>query len=276
MKLTVNLQGGLGNQMYQIVFILAMGIKYDCIVELPNFKGAKSKRKKFPPYWNSIFKNVSKLINCTQNYVNVNEQHHFFYDIIPKESVRYTGYFQSYKYFDNYKQQIFDMFDIKSLKQDFINKYDYSFDNVTSIHFRISDYKFLQHVHNVLDNSYYIDALQKLSECTNLEGMTFLYFFEKCDIVVVTERIKYIKNHFEKNNVIIDFVPINHEWQDWEQLIAMSLCKNNIIANSTFSWWGAYLNEYSDKVVIAPKTWFGPKGPIYKLDDILLKTWHAV
>ena len=132
MKLTVYLQGGLGNQMYQIVFILAMGIKYDCIVELPNFKGMKSKRKKFPPYWNSIFKNVSKLINCTQEYVN--EQHHFFYDIIPKESVRYIGYFQSYKYFDNYKQQIFD---IKSLKQDFIKKYDYSFDNVTSIHLEL-------------------------------------------------------------------------------------------------------------------------------------------
>ena len=55
----------------------------------------------------------------------------------------------------------------------------------------------------------------------------------------------------------------------------MSMCKNNIIANSSFSWWAAWLNENNDKTVIAPKVWFGPDGPSGD-HDLIPSNWMRV
>ena len=56
------------------------------------------------------------------------------------------------------------------------------------------------------------------------------------------------------------------------ELYLMSKCQHNIIANSSFSWWGSYLNTYDKKITIAPKQWFGPEGPKY-VNDLFLDNW---
>ena len=73
------------------------------------------------------------------------------------------------------------------------------------------------------------------------------------------------------------FLRADPELEDWEQLILMSLCRYNIIANSTFSWWGAYLNTNRKKKVVYPLTWFGPRikhglQDLFPLDWIGLKS----
>ena len=63
---------------------------------------------------------------------------------------------------------------------------------------------------------------------------------------------------------------------DWEQLLYMSLCNHNIIANSSFSWWAAYLNENPDKVVCYPTLWFGDALSSYDVSDLLPTEWIKI
>jgi hypothetical protein len=82
------------------------------------------------------------------------------------------------------------------------------------------------------------------------------YFCEDEDIDTVGNNIDALKQEFSK----INFERVR-ESSDWEEMLSMSRCAHNIIANSSFSWWGAYLNRNPDKMVCYPSTWFGPSIP---------------
>ena len=72
------------------------------------------------------------------------------------------------------------------------------------------------------------------------------------------------------------FVKIDHGITDWEQVLMMSLCHHNIIANSSFSWWGAYFNSHEDKIVCYPDIWFGPELTYYNLKDMHPAEWTKI
>jgi hypothetical protein len=129
----------------------------------------------------------------------------------------------------------------------------------------------LQTHHPVLPIDYYINALKKLIVDTNRDDWNVLYFYEKNDKAIIDKNIEILQTKYPKLN----FISIDNKLDDWEQMICMSYCTHNIIANSTFSWWGAYLNT-NDNRVYYPDRWFGPSMGNKNLNDLFLDNWINV
>jgi hypothetical protein len=106
-----------------------------------------------------------------------------------------------------------------------------------------------------------------------------LYFCEDVDIKDATENITYLRQEFPEFVFIRDDEFISgsgeNKLADWEQLLLMSCCHHNIIANSSFSWWGAYFNEWPDKIVCYPSVWFG-SAIGHNTDDLCPPSWQRI
>ena len=193
--------------------------------------------------------------------------------VIPEDkNVKLYGYFQSYKYFHESRSSIFKMIRLTKSKESILSKFSENFfQNTISLHFRIGDYKNLQHCHPVLPFEYYKMALQRLIEDTEKDSWKVLYFYEKQNTDEVKGHIETLKKQFP--NLV--FEGIDHDLEDWEQLTTMSLCQHNIIANSSFSWWGAYMNDNENKVYY-PNIWFGPALADKNTCDLCLKEWNEI
>jgi len=178
-----------------------------------------------------------------------------------------NGYFQSEKYFLNIQDKIKEVY-FKPSKEvnNIINKFD--FVNSLSIHYRrggdrhIGD---MQQYFQDLEFGYYLKNIRYICNSKKIEK---LYIF--------SDDIKWCKEKIDNliplgYNFDVIFIENNKNYVD---LFLMSKCENNIIANSTFSWWAAWLNKNTEKIVVAPKTnWFGPKLKHMYLEDLFPKDW---
>ena len=207
-----------------------------------------------------------KFINYTPNFTTfVQHSDHynepnFHYNEIPyTKDMLITGFFQSEKYFKKHKDGIVQKLYLKDIYVEQIQKkyQDVLKEDTISIHIRRTDYLHMQQYHTVLPVSYYSEALQKIGT----KGKK---------VVVFSDDIKWCKEKFQGDKFI--FIENNLPIVD---LFLMSFCKDNIIANSSFSWWGAYLNKNPNKRVIAPKNWFGPAYN-YKTDDLYCESWEII
>jgi len=98
-------------------------------------------------------------------------------------------------------------------------------------------------------------------------GKAIRYFTDRlgrCDFLIFSDDIEWCKDNFLRGEFLF-----SDDVSESDALQKMSLCGHNIIANSTFSWWGAYLNKNKDKQIIAPKNWFGPLNQIKDFSEIL-------
>ena len=99
-----------------------------------------------------------------------------------------------------------------------------------------------------------------------------LYFCEDDDIETVNQTVNALRNDFPS----LVFVRADPKLTDWEQMLLMSSCSHNIIANSSFSWWGANLNENMDRIVCCPNTWFGPAMRHNDVSDMIPHEWNVI
>lgn len=115
------------------------------------------------------------------------------------------------------------------------------------IHIRRGDFldpKYAREIGSICDVKYYIRAIKLIKE--KYIDIFFCFF---------SNDIEWVKNTFHEENAIYVERSMFHEYHDWYDMYLMSVCKHNIIPNSTFGWWGAWLNQNQDKTVIAPKRW---------------------
>jgi hypothetical protein len=288
MTVSVHLMGGLGNQMFQIFTLIAYALRSKHQFRIPYNKidtesagGAKR-----PTYWDSIFDKLSNFTTTKQlGFNEIIRESGFHYTEIPYPPPKNTtlgliGYFQSPKYFDDQLKNIMKLTQIGK-KQNAVRKNCFSektsYKNI-SLHFRIGDYLAPAHsnAHPIQSIEYYKSALRHIieqkrqySSNTLVTPLRVIYFCEDQDIKTVNDMINQLILEFP----ILDFRRCNTDLSDWEQMLAMSCCEHNIIANSSFSWWGAYLNTNPDKIVCYPKTWFGKALPNHDTQDLFPDDW---
>jgi len=269
--ITCNLMGGLGNQLFQIFTTISYAIKsknrfYFINAECLNDGSTCTKRYTF---WNSLLNKLKPFLveKITPFSKNIYQNGFTFNEIETSEligkDICLQGYFQSEKFFKENYSIIYKMLDINKQKKQILDFFyennineTINFKNNVSLHFRLGDYKALQNYHPIMKYEYYNKALRFIqNKDTNIRSI--LYFCEDEDIEIIMDTINLLKNDFSNLN----FIRASSCLKDWEQLLLMSCCDHNIIANSSFSWWGAYFNTNPNKIVCYPSLWFGPGIP---------------
>lgn len=255
----IKIKGGLGNQLFQYAYGRSLYFSGKKIIFDISF--FKSNKKDIAREFKLNNFNISKDINF-ENKENV--LFNFFLKLKRKSGFAVDEYFQNEKYFKNIEEIIRREFTLKNeigkcakqVEEEILNS-----KNSVSLHIRRGDYiddLKTNSYHGTCNLDYYNRAVEFLKE--KLGGI---------NIFVFSDDIDWVKNNLKLYNVV--FVS-NSDIKDYEEVILMSKCQNNIIANSTFSWWGAWLNTNKNKIVIAPKVWFNNKEADEK-NEIVLKNW---
>lgn len=175
-----------------------------------------------------------------------------------------VGYWQSEKYFTNFQSIIrkdFSFCSPMSQKNALIAS-NIENSNSISLHVRRGDYVSnhnVNNVHGVCSSEYYMKAINKIA--SKIQNPRFFVFSDDINWVIKNIDIGY--QH--------DFINHNIGSESYNDMRLMSMCKHHIIANSSFSWWGAWLNAAPTKVVIAPKQWFADDKR--NVSDLLPKNW---
>jgi hypothetical protein len=282
----VKLMGGLGNQMFQYAFGRDLATRYNTALKFDigwfdgpdnsigrhygldifeisedfgTLKDIKRYSEKNIP---SYFKPLTRLLSRTNYVKEVNLQ--FSGEIYNSPDNSYLdGYWQSEKYFAGIRQILIHDFSFRnkpdSTNIKWLDKIRAT--NSVSIHVRRGDYVNIavtNEFHGLCNPEYYLNSCKVIE--SKVESPEYYIFSD--DITWAKENLYFAFpcNFIENND--------NHGHEDLRLMIN---CKHNIIANSSFSWWGAWLNTNPEKTVIAPQKWFN--DPTIDTKDIVPDTW---
>lgn len=299
----VRIIGGLGNQMFQYAFFLSLkeknnkvkidisdfnnymlhnGIELSKIftIDLSNHSIQKN-RIPFKDYYSAFkfrkflgilfFYNKNLFIKKThfieKNYSAFNESLFF------SNNIYLDGYWQNQEYFLKIKDIIIKEFNWKivSPKNKIVAK-SMSNENSVSLHIRRMDkvknikqllYRIkLLLVWRVSNKKYYLDAINFIQD--KVENPKFYIF---------TDNIEWVKNNIKMNDDNYTIVDWNRGEESNQDMYLMTQCKHNVISMSTFSWWGAWLNNNKNKIVVSPKKW---AFRLEKDNGIIPKNWVRI
>ena len=183
---------------------------------------------------------------------------------IAKQNKTVVGSFLMYKNGNVFIEDVngnianFPLTSLTTYDQNYIlNKYSILNENTVSLHVRRGDYINKENYHPLQTIDYYKNAYDIINE-------------NSINVLILSDDVNWCKKNIKFNNISY----IENETNIID-LYIMSLCKHNIIANSSFSWWGAWLNENKNKKVICPINWFGEKTNIYT-GDITPEKWLKI
>ena len=278
----IKLNGGLGNQLFQYSLGKKLSIKNKDVFKLDLSDFTVDNPRSYSLGYFNIIENfasdedinkikksgVWKLVDKLKPYCKRSAIKYKGYDFdqnILKLSGDFylDGYWQSEKYFQDIEKIIKEEI---TLKESLPSKYTELIDKIknsdsVSVHIRRGDYLSdkISKIYAICPIEYYYKAIEKIKEsCPNP------HFF------IFSDDINWVKQNLNIPHPKI-LVSGDNETKDYEELILMSLCQHNIIANSSFSWWGAWLNQNPSKIVISPDKWFNDK--IGNAKDLIPENW---
>ena len=252
------LEAGLGNQLFQIFAGLSK-----CLDNKDNlyiYEKIINPHGNNLSYWDSLLVKLKPMLVNYLPHNNIYREPGFEYQSIPNVDV-VKGFFQSPKYFEHNWDKLKDYLTFTK---------DIPIQTKTvSIHFRIGDYLKPCHSthHPILTEEYYLNAIKHFDNSYN-----YIVFIEKDSI---DEMNKRFPNLLKSINYKIANTITNIE-TDIDELQLMSKCEHNIIANSSFSWWGAYLNQNKNKKVIYPSVWFSGNLINNDTQDLFKDNWIKI
>lgn len=277
-EMIVSFSGGLGNQMFQYALYLylkenrlnvAADLSHYILFEVMPFQ------------LENVFKKI-RLRRCSTQLKNKylgneklqiieegieNNTRNFMKIDITSSSIGYIrGFFQTPYYADMVKAELLKDFSfdlpndvhLQEILQQIESK------NSVSVHVRRGDYlkaKAQIIFGNICTENYYVKAFDIIEK--NVKDPFYVFF---------SDDINWVQSKLRKKNAIYINSKDFEEYQDWYDMYLMSKCQNNIICNSTFSWWGAWLNQNSRKLVIAPNKWVNYDS----LNDICPPEWIRI
>jgi hypothetical protein len=279
--------GGLGNQLFQIFTTFAYAIRSYRKMILP-YSETLTVGIHRPTYWDTLlcaFKPFTTIHpnslydnNAVYQFAKYNENGFRYCEIAQfgNKEIMLNGYFQSFLYFEKEYESILKMIKLEAQQNSIRTEYPELFaenSHVISMHFRLGDYKLNPEYHPIMPFQYYKNALKNITERRNdtTKQVNVLYFCEKEDNDHVNQIICQLQTDFPT----VVFKKVDDGIVDWKQLLVMSCCNDNIIANSSFSWWAGHFNRTSDKIVCYPSVWFGKKSS-HDVSDLFPTNWTQI
>lgn len=242
------LQGGLGNQIFQWAYGKKLSMEHNTplYLDLSFFNNQNHRRFSLDKFKNleyNILDNNTKPSNVIRVIDDFNYKEFSYYD---NRNYYVDGYWQSEKYFKEIENTIKECLRPETPPT--------LIEGVSvSLHIRRTDYITSNGYHPIQPIEYYERALNIIGE------------YDK--ILIFSDDINWCKQNLKFDNMV--FI---EGQSDVEDLWLMSMCNHNIIANSSFSWWGAWLNNNPNKKVITPSRWFGDHVNL-NTDDIIPNDW---
>jgi hypothetical protein len=293
----IKLNGGLGNQMFQYACAFDLSKKFNCkivfdlsslisnnsqdtkrnyslnIFRIEPLEPSKSELLKLKPLHIRLFNSLKIQtgfggLQCKHYFI----EHKFSYNSRIKmvsPNLYLSGYWQSYKYFINCQKELLNVFKFSNnlnIQNLFYLRLINNSSSV-SLHIRRTDFisKNNINIHGFCSLDYYHKAIMIMSKV--VAEPTFFIFSDDIEWAKKNLDINTHRHHFVTGNI-----GENAEFD----MHLMSKCKHNIIANSSFSWWGAWLNEHPNKKVIAPLQWFSDDKKNSYTNDLIPPSWIRV
>lgn len=282
----VKIVGGLGNQMFQYAYALSLKFKgYEVKLDRTLYDHCNFRQFQLDSYnislpcatteeisnygVSSVVSKVARKLGLPTKVIR--EESLRFQDELtkPKRGRYIEGYFQNEKYFSAIRPALLKEYSSLEKRSQYLEEIKGRIEQATnssSVHVRRGDYvdnKHISEVHGACTLEYYTRAMSTLTE--KLKTPTFFIF---------SDDIEWVKTYIQGENIVyIDSAESRHPQED---IYLMSLCQHNIIANSSFSWWGAWLNLNEAKTVVAPRRWFLDEKQNSEAEFITPSDWLRV